>query len=94
MCSGRLLRPCQPGLQLESELGRNDHVVADRRQCLAEERFVCIGTIGLGGVEERDAAVHDRTTESDHVRLVLTDSIRGAHPHGSKTKGRDLEGVS
>jgi hypothetical protein len=41
----------------EPELGGDHDAVADRLQCLSDEVLVAALAVGLGGVEERDAAV-------------------------------------
>ena len=62
MCSGRLSRPvCAPlGVDREPELGGDHHLVADRRQPLADELLVEERAVDLGGVEERDARARPR----------------------------------
>ena len=74
------------GIQLEAELRRNDHALANGRQRFPEQRFVRERTVRLGGVKERDAAIHDSARERDHLRLVLPHAIRSAHPHRSQSR--------
>ena len=45
------------GIDLEAELGGDHHLVAHRRQRLADQFLIGEGAIDLGGVEEGDAAL-------------------------------------
>ena len=61
MCSGLLSSPASlPGLRvdLESELGRDHHLVAEGREGFADEFFVREWAVDFRGVEERDATFH------------------------------------
>jgi hypothetical protein len=63
-CSGQLSRPRG---ELEPELGRDDDAPPEGRQGLADQLLVREGTVGLGGVEERDAAFDGGPEERDHA---------------------------
>ena len=52
-------------LELEAELGRDHHLVADRRQRLAHQLLVGERAVDLGGVEEGDAALDRRADQRD-----------------------------
>ena len=52
---------------LEAELGRDHDLVADRRERFADELFVRERAIGLGGVEERHAALERRADQRDRL---------------------------
>ena len=49
-----------PVAECVAELGRDHDLVAERRQRLAHDFLVLVRTIGLGGVEEGDAALDGR----------------------------------
>ena len=73
MCSGRLFRPAMPlcrRIELEPELGGDDHLLAEGSERLAHQLLVRERAVDLGGVEERDAAFDGRPEERDHLLLV------------------------
>ena len=43
------------GLEVETELGRDDDLVADGRERFAHEVFARVRTVDFGRIEERDA---------------------------------------
>lgn len=51
---------------------------------LADEDFVGVGAIGIGGIEHGDAAVNGVVDDLDHVGFWLRWSIIGRHPHASQ----------
>ena len=53
------------GIDREAELRRDHHLVANRRQRLADDLLVGEGTINLRCVEEGDATLHRITHEFD-----------------------------
>src|SRR5579862_7157700 len=57
--------------QIESELGGDHHSALERRKRLAHQFFVGEWTIDLGGVKERDAAVHGGVEKSGHLLLIF-----------------------
>ena len=71
MCSGRLFRPrAGPGparVDVEAELGGDHDLVAHRLERLADQLLVVERAVDLGGVEERDAALHRRAKQRDHL---------------------------
>jgi hypothetical protein len=44
---------------VEAEFGCDNDSVADRRERLSDELFVCIRTVKFGCIEERDAFFND-----------------------------------
>ena len=71
MCDGRLSNPaCLRAFELEAELGRDHHLIANGRERFADELLVGERTVRLGGVEERDAAVDGRSNDRDAVLAV------------------------
>jgi hypothetical protein len=76
----------------EPELGGDDDVAADRLQCLAHQLLVVEGAVDLGGVEQRDATVHRRTEERDHVRSRRSWPERLAHAHAAEAECGHVEG--
>src|SRR5262249_19969338 len=89
------LRPAvQAGFRipiLETELGCNHDLVPEGSQRLAHQLLVGEGTVGLGGVEERDAALERLPDERDRLLLLERRAVAGAQAHASQTKGRDLQ---
>jgi hypothetical protein len=54
---------------LETELGGDDHVFADGRECFADDLFIDIWAVDLGSVEERDATLDGGADELDSLRF-------------------------
>ena len=54
-------------LELESELGGDHDLIANRRERFADEFFVRERPVRFGGVEERDAAINGRADDADPV---------------------------
>jgi hypothetical protein len=42
-------------IKRKTELGRDDDLVAEGRECFSNQLFVCIGAVNFGGIKERDA---------------------------------------
>jgi hypothetical protein len=76
---------------LESELCRYHHLVADRRERRAKKLLVGEGPVDFGGIEEGDATVHRRTQEGDHLLFVARGTVGHAHAHTAEPESRDLE---
>src|SRR6266513_139650 len=83
------LRPA--GITSDPELGRDQHLSAHWRQRLANELFVCVRTVNLGGIEACDAAFDGRADERDHRLLVRWETVALAHPHAAESERRHLE---
>src|SRR5205823_6833943 len=79
------------GITSDPELRGDHHVRAQGLQRLANQLFVGVRTVDLGGIEERDAAFDGRADERDHRLLVRWDTVALAHAHAAEPEGRDLE---
>ena len=81
------------GLQvdIEAELGRDHHLVADRRERLPDQVLVGERTVGFGGVEQGDALLMRHSYELDHLLLVGRRPIGGGHAHATKAESRDFQ---
>ena len=55
-------------INIKAEFGRDNHLVADRLQSLADNLFVFVGTIDFGCVEEGNAALESAADQGDRVR--------------------------
>jgi hypothetical protein len=78
-------------VEFEAELGRDHDLLAHRRKGFAHEFFVRIRPVGLGRVEEGDAALEGRPNEGDHLLLVGGWAIPEAHAHAAEPDGRDFQ---
>ena len=83
-----------PALDLDAELGGDDHSLADRSQRFTDELFVRERPVDLRGVEERDATVDGGPQQRDHLGLVRGRSVAMAHAHAAETDGRDFEAAA
>jgi hypothetical protein len=81
------------GVEREPELRSNHDVVADGSQRLPEELLVREGTVGLGGVEECDAALDRAAEQRDHFLSVSGGALAAGHAHAAEAEGRDLQAV-
>jgi hypothetical protein len=79
------------GVDRDPELGGNHDVRANGSEALSQQLFICERPIGLGGVEERDAAFDGRPKQRDHLPPVGGRAIAVAHSHAAKPDGRDLQ---
>src|SRR5689334_21820588 len=59
------------GVDVPTELGSNLHLIAERQESLAHHLLVRQWTVGLGGVEEVDAALDRFADEADHLGPIL-----------------------
>jgi hypothetical protein len=78
----------------EAELRRDDDLVADRRQRLADYLLVLVRTVNLGRVEERDAVVDRLPQERHHGRSFGRRTEALADAHAAQADGRDGQAVS
>src|SRR5207244_9509246 len=78
-------------LVLDAELGGDHHLSAHWRQRLANQLFVGVRTVNLGGIEERDATFDSRADERDHRLLVRRETVALAHPHAAEPERRAFE---
>ena len=72
------------GFEVETELRREDHLVADRLERLADEGLVRIGPVGLSGVEERHPEVMRVPDKADAMIGVDGVSVVGAEAHAAQ----------
>jgi hypothetical protein len=79
------------GTEFEAEFGCDHHLTAERSQRFAHELFVRERTVGLGGVEERNAAFDRRPDQGDHLLLVGGRAVAVAHSHASEPESRHLQ---
>ena len=86
--AGLLLRL---GIDVEAELRGDHHLVAERRQRLADHLLIGEGAIDLGGVEEGDAALDRRADQRDALLLAERSGIAEVQPHAAEADGRDLQ---
>ena len=80
------------GVERETELGRDDHLVADRGERLAGQFLVDVRAVHLGGVEERDTAVDGGPQQLDHLAAVA--GVRAealAHAHAAEPERGHLQ---
>ena len=84
-----VLRPTveSPRIEVETELRRDDHLIADRLERLADEGFVRVGPVGLSGVEERHPVIMRVPDEIDAVVGVDGVSVVGAKAHAAQPDG-------
>ena len=78
------------GVDVPTELGGDLDLVAERHEGFAHHHLVRERTIGLGGVEEIDAALDRLADEGDHLRPIL--KFAGlAIAHAAQREGRHFE---
>ena len=87
----RRTRPIIATAQIESELGRDHHLLAERSESFTNKFFVRIGAIDFGGVEERDAALDGGAEKRRHLLFVLGRPIRKAHSHTAEAESRHFQ---
>ena len=75
----------------KAELGGDDHLVAKRRQRLADHLLVDERAVGFGGVEEGDAAFEGGADQGDRLMAIGGRAEAEAEAHAAKADGRDLE---
>ena len=78
-------------LELETKLGRNHHLIANRAEGLADEYFIRERSVGFGGIEERDATVNRRADDRNALVTAGGRPVTEAEPHAAETDGRNLE---
>ena len=78
-----VLRPAveSSGIEVETELRREDHLITDRLERFADKGLVQEGPVGLSGVEERHPEVMRVPDEIDAVVGVDGVSVVGAESH-------------
>ena len=68
-----------------------DDLVAERRERFADELFVRVRAVDLGGVEERDAFFVGGADDLDALASVCGRSVVGADAHAPGTQFRDFQ---
>ena len=58
------------GVDIGGELGRDDDLVAERRERLSDELFVGVRPVDLGGVEESHTALDGAVQQGHHLLPV------------------------
>jgi len=76
---------------IETELGRDHDLVADRRQRLAHDFFVRVRSIDFRRVEERHATLMRGTDQGYGILPVESGSITEIEPHAAEAEGRDFK---
>ena len=80
------------GVGDETELRRQDDVVAAVLDGLADELLVGEGAVDLGGVDEGDAQVERPVDGADGLGVVgARAGVGGGHAHGAETDAADVE---
>src|SRR3954447_5709353 len=78
-------------LELESELGRNDHLIADRPKRLADELFVREWSVRFGRIEEGYATFECRPNDRESVFAVASRAVTEADAHAPEAECRHFE---
>ena len=79
------------GIDVKSELGGDHYLAVKRRERFAQQRFVGERAIGLCRIEERDAAFHSRSDQSDHLLLVCWRTVSRTHSHATEPESRNFQ---
>src|SRR6185369_12270882 len=77
-------------LELETELRRDDHVIANWRERLADKLFVREWTVCFRGVKERDAAIERRADDRDSVLAAGCRPVAEADAHAAEAERGDF----
>ena len=85
-----LLRPFRRLDDVEAELGRYLHPVAQRPQSLADQNFIGEGPVDFRRVEKGHAEVDGAVQRPDRIGLFLA-AIAMAHAHASEADRKDAE---
>ena len=78
----------------EAELRGDDHLVAVRREGLADDLLVDERPVDLRRVEERHPAGHGVADQRDRLGGVRQRSVALAHPHAAEAERGDLQSLS
>ena len=83
------------GRNIETELGRDDHLVAKRRERFADKLFVRIRAIHFSGIEECYALIDGGADKRNALAFLdsrtIPMALPMAQPHAAKTEGGDLQ---
>jgi hypothetical protein len=83
-----------PAFELESELRRDDDLIANVRERFADEILVRERPVRFGGIEERDAAIDGGTNDRDAVFASRRLSVAEADAHAAEAERRHVQTVS
>ena len=72
-------------IEFETELGCDDHLVADGCESFSDELFVGVRTVYFRRVEERDAAIKGGVHQVDHFLLIFWRAVVRAHAHAAES---------
>src|SRR5690606_9625451 len=78
------------GVDVESELCSDHHLVTHRPQRLADQLLIYERAVHLGSVEEAHPAVDRGPDKTDHLAAVTGSSKTTAHTHAAKSDSRNL----
>ena len=79
------------GRNIETELGRDDHLFPKRRVRFADKLFVRISAIHFSGIEECHTLIDSSADERNAVAFLDGRTISMAQPHAAKPESRDLQ---
>src|SRR5690606_6607719 len=79
------------GMELKPKLGGDHHFATKGLESFADEFFICIGAIYLGGIEKRDAPLHRSPDQGDHLFPGTDGRVAEAHPHTAEPERRYLQ---
>src|SRR5580658_712921 len=71
---------------VEAKFGRDSNSVADRREGLSDELFVCVGTVEFGCIEERNAIFMGCTNHPNTLIPVGGGSVIAAGIHAAESR--------
>jgi hypothetical protein len=75
-------------LELEAELGRDHHPIANRLERFADQRLIHERPVRFGRVEERDASVDGRADEADRIISSRSRAVSEAQAHAPEAQSR------
>ncbi len=79
------------GINIETELGGDHDLIADRSQRLTDQFFIDERPIDFSRVKKGDTPVDRGMKESDHLLPVGQWIFVVAHPHATQTQRRDFQ---
>ena len=79
------------GIETVAELGCDDNLALERLEGFADEPLVGEGTIDLGGIEERHAALDGAMKKGNHFLMVANRLVTKRHAHAAKADGGDFK---
>ncbi len=77
------------GVELDAEFGGQKHFMPARGNRLADQHFIGVRAVHVGGVEQADATIERAMDHRDRGGLVAAVAIECAHPHAAKAQGRN-----